>query len=80
MYVINNLDVENEEFLNSKIKGMILYFVYEWFIFWSDKSYSFVVFLFVKFLLNLIEFRGVYKLSNTKFNFYFGLFDFLKLY
>lgn len=25
MHVINNLDTENEEFLNGKIKGMVLY-------------------------------------------------------
>lgn len=39
VHVINNLGAENEEFLNGKIKGMILYsLVYERTAFWSEKS------------------------------------------
>lgn len=69
-----------QRFLNGKIKGMILYSVYERPALWRDKSCGPAVFPPAKLLLNLIELRGVHKPLRMKPNFHLSSFDFLKLH
>lgn len=70
MHVINNVGAENEEFLNGKIKGMILYSLFmKGLLSGVIKAFSPAVFPPAKLLLNLIELRGVHKPLRMKPNF-----------
>lgn len=80
VHVINNLGVENEDFLNAKIKGMILSSVDEGAPFWSDESCGPAVIPPARILWNLIELRGTHKPPSVKLNFHLGSFDFQKLH